>query len=368
MQPNRKPPHLARETEYPDLWVLPSAHGSVVTSIKQSSSVRDVRDAVMTMAFFMRSGDMCARSLLVLTDSKLSANRLEQEFNRLRSVLRSEIGDQLDFLIIKTDSARWHLEHSNKFGEDPLFCAALDELLTEHRVAPTRPSSLPARQIAMSVITEMLMRSGRTESIQRIIQESGVSHPTVKAVEKDLAAKGLLHPSRHAVGMAIRPPSAQQWIALANEHAIQRKATLYCDPTGTSTPNRLASRLARLQEDGILPKTIGISGVIGAATHFANLDITSAPRLDLCSPDSADHIAAHLDAGLVRSDSDSARFLKPVLAIHLTRISNMSGTSNHAPTTAGWLDCLADLLELGFVGESHSMADHMAKQVSENLN
>ena len=367
MQPTSAITQLVLKTGLPGLWMLESADGYVATHITQSNSLRDVRDTMMTMAYFMRSNNSCARGLLALTNSKLSFNRLAQEFNRLRSVLHPDIGHHLNFVIIKPHADRWQFSYLREPDADPLFEQALNHLLCLHNAAPVRPSGLPARQIAMSVITEMLMQSGRTESIQRIVQESGVSHPTVKAVSQDLAAKGLLEPSQPAVGMAIRPPSAQQWITIANEHALSRKTTLYCDPTGASTPKRLANRLAALQESETLPTSIGISGVMGAAHHFAYLDITSAPRLDLCAPESADHIAQQLDAGLVRADSHSARYLKPVLAIHRTRICNLSAPSGVVPLpiVAGWLDCLADILEMGLAREGHEMALYMAKHVSE---
>ena len=140
---------------------------------------------------------------------------------------------------------------------------------------------------------------------------------------------------------------------LAREHARLRAVQWFTDPTGLASPDQLAKRLAHLQESGALPRSIRIGGVLGAAQHFPALDITAAPRLDLSTEKDAAHLAAMIDAGLRPKTRPEQRV---VLAVHTSRQSGP-----HPPERwAGELECLADLIEMGFTREAAEMAEQMA--------
>jgi hypothetical protein len=151
---------------------------------------------------------------------------------------------------------------------------------------------------------------------------------------------------------------------LAREHARQRKVHLFTDPTGQNTPEKMVKRLARLQETDKLPQTVRIGGVIGAAKHFPELDITAAPRLDLCVDRDPSRIASILDAGLLCKAKPDQRI---AMAVHVTSfpLGTSRWESNSQGPWASELECLADLIEMGYTREASEMALHIAATNTE---
>ena len=92
---------------------------------------------------------------------------------------------------------------------------------------------------------------------------------------------------------------------------------------------------------------------MGAAQHFPALDITAAPRLDVSTDADAAQLAAMIDAGLRPKTRPEQRV---VLAVHTSR-----QPGPHPPERwAGELECLADLIEMGYAREAAEMAEQMA--------
>jgi hypothetical protein len=172
---------------------------------------------------------------------------------------------------------------------------------------------------------------------------------------KDMNDKGWLKDSGKR-GVQMRRLSTGEWMDLARDHAKQRKVFLFTDPTGLCLPEQLVKRLLRLQDLEKLGRNVRIGGVIGASSHFPKLDITAAPRLDLSVVSDPTQIAALLDAGLCPKTRPGQRV---ALAIHVTSDLAAMTAISKGPW-AGELECLADLVEMGFTREAVEMAQHIA--------
>ena len=199
----------------------------------------------------------------------------------------------------------------------------------------------------------------RVSAPARFLASDG-DHPVFShfhGVEGEHAQHGWLEDSSER-GVRLRHLTFGEWMDLARDHARLRKAHLFTDATGHASPEQMARRLARLQDASELPRSVRIGGVLGASRHFPELDITAAPRLDLSIDADPAHVAEMIDAGLRPKTRPEQRV---ALAVHATRDPwVIMNDGSHPPERwAGELECLADLVEMGFTREASEMAHHM---------
>jgi hypothetical protein len=352
-------------------WEGPS--GPVLVEVKRTSSVRDLRGALVALAYLVeRDASICA-AVCVVVKSRLSSARLREELDRFRSVLRPEIGARVHLL---ADLGAAGAQGEGRAAVDGLlaalpdaFHAWLEQLLAAERQRGRSPS-LPPRQGVVAALAQLQLRKQPAVTVKRLQELVGASYPTVAAALKDLADKGWLEESPER-GVRLRPLTAREWMDLARDHARLRTLRVFTDPTGLASPEQMLRRLDRLKESGALPAGVRIGGVLGAARHFPDLDITAAPRLDLSTEADAVLLARLIDAGLQPKTRPEQRV---ALAVHASRepwVGAESGLTAGERTDdgpqppermAGELECLADLIEMGFTREAGEMAEHLARR------
>jgi hypothetical protein len=352
-------------------WEGPS--GPILIEVKRTSSVRDLRGALVALAYLVeRDASICA-AVCVVVESRLSDARLSEELGRFRSVLRPEIGARVHLL---ADPGAAGAQGEGRAAVDgsiaelpDAFHAWLEQLLTTERQRGRSPS-LPPRQGVVAALAQLQLRKQPAVTVKRLQELVGASYPTVAAALKDLADKGWLEESPER-GVRLRPLTAREWMDLARDHARLRTLRVFNDPTGLASPEQMLRRLDRLKESGTLPAGVRIGGVLGAARHFPDLDITAAPRLDLSTEADAALLARLIDAGLQPKTRPEQRV---ALAVHASRepwVGAESGRTAGERTDdgpqppermAGELECLADLIEMGFTREAGEMAEHLARR------
>jgi len=334
---------------------------SCFVEIRQTNSIRDVRDAFLGLAHLLQKKAPQSTALCVLVESRLSEERLQDELARFRDVIRPDIGPRIHFLV-RTGNG----EHPNTVSfkgslkDVPgSFYTWLEALMEHERVhgrsAPRR--RLPPRQIVMAALAQLRLRNHPPVTIRHLQEICTVSYPTVAAVLKDLSGKGWLEDSGER-GVRLRPLTTGEWMTLARDHGRLRQTHLYTDATGHSSPERMVKQLARLQAAGKASQKVRIGGVIGASRHFPELDITAAPRLDLSIDTLPAQLAALLDAGLRRKTKPEQQV---ALALHVTNDSGeITGVEGAPPgPQASELECLSDLIEMDYVREATEIAHHM---------
>jgi len=298
----------------------------------------------------------------VLTDTRLSESRLQEELLRFRDVIHPSIAGRVHFLMGrpagKSASSAAKLAFSGSLPQQPAgFDTWLGQLVATERLAGQAPQK-SARQRVIAALAQLRLCNHPPVTIKRLQEICGVSYPTVASVLQELATKGWLQDTGER-GVRLRPLSAGEWMDLARDHSKQRRAAFFTDPTGQASPEQLARRLQRLQGAGKLRQGVRIGGVMGATHHFPALDITAAPRLDLSVDGDPLAVASLLDAGLVPKTQDKQH---AVLAVHVNLDPWGSGerTGPNAGPWAGELECLADLIEAGYEREAAEMAQDLA--------
>lgn len=334
--------------------------GAVLVKFKKTHSMRDVRHALLTLAYLIRREPPSTTAVCVLVGSRLSDNRLREELQQLRQVIHPEIASRVHYLVGKgpsaKDSSRNIVAFSGSLTDAPAdFYPWLESRVAAERVRGHGPQ-LPPRQGVIAALAQLRLRNLAPVTVKHLQEVCDVSYPTAAAVLKELIQKGWLE-DKGERGVRLRPLTVGEWMELARDHARLRKAQLFTDPTGQSTPERMARRLARLQASKKLPRSVRVGGVLGAAGHFPALDITDAPRLDISVDAEPARVAALLDAGLQPKTRPEQRV---ALAVHGTRepLGDEQGPGSE-PRLASELECLADLIEMGYTREASEMARHM---------
>jgi hypothetical protein len=185
--------------------------------------------------------------------------------------------------------------------------------------------------------------------------------PTVIAAFRAMQRDGLVYPLGSGWCLADELP----WDSvrrMVDAHAAERRVIRFRDPTGHArSPMAMAERLWKLQGNGESP-SVDLGGVLGAQLHYPDLDITGAPRLDLCIYDGDTRFVRKIDAGLVET-VDLAD--KAVLVIHITRDPQSGLRQTGGMHPASVVDCLADLLEIGLHAEAQDFWRAMARRRQE---
>lgn len=314
--------------------------GDIAVAVCTSHSVRDLRAQLVALAYQVRALGGSSMGVCIASGTRLTEERMNAEITQFRRLLDGSLATRLHIVRAQAGRITGALDTPGEFQ-----AWALD-LLRGESTSQTR--LMPAQQLVVSALAQMRMANATPSAIKDLQAECQASYPTVAKALKTLAGRGLLEDMQRGQGVRFRPLDASEWMDLATDHARHRQVVLYADPTRLTTPSRLAIHALQLLARNGLPRSTRIGGVVGAAHHFPLLDITAPCRLDITAPADPDYIADTIDAGLVRTQAAKR---DAVVAIHLEPIR----TSQPGPY-AGWLECLADLIELGYIAQAREMA------------
>lgn len=331
-----------------------------LVQIRRTNTVRDVRDALLGLSYLIADDQHDSVGVTVLVGTKLSTKRLHEEMGHFHQVINLNLVQRLHCVLVTPDGAMHKIDNGN--GKWPLpnhFLGWLRETLDDIN-SNIRPAPPSASLSAIATLAQMSIEQNFPATLKSIQEISGVSYPTVVAVVEHLKHKNLIELGNHKRGVRLRSPDSFEWIELAKDYLRQRKVAYYWDPTGMCTPKGLLQVLTTISSSKGIAENVQVGGVIGASWLFPLLDVTAPMRLDLSATESPDALASLLDAGLVRAESVASHYRKPVLAIHHTRPLSLAPT---VPGTslrpAGWLECLADLLEMGYESQANEFANEM---------
>jgi hypothetical protein len=81
-------------------------NGAVLVEFERTHSMRDVRHALLTLAYLLRHEPSSTMAVCMLVDSRLSDSRLRDELQQLRQVIHPEIANRVHYLVDKGHIAR----------------------------------------------------------------------------------------------------------------------------------------------------------------------------------------------------------------------------------------------------------------------
>lgn len=320
----------------------------VLAEIRRTSTARDVREALVALAYAVSISPRPATGLCVIADSRLSGARLRAELDRFRTIVRPDLAARLYLAAAKTGEVMYLDGESPETGQS--FMKALFDAVREGGAAAA--AARVTRQQVKAALVERALCGLPPLTLADLRRQTGASYQTADAALIELQKLGVVTGERDGpiVLHGLRPLALRK---LADEHAGARKSVRFVDPTGNARmPSAMADRLLSLRSKRGASK-VAISGVLGATRYFPDLNITAAPRLDLSVYDGDQRFVAKLDAGLLRTDDQNR---KPALVLHMQRDCRPPEIVENEPELAARLDCLADLEDLDLQAEAEEFA------------
>lgn len=343
--------NLNNGSQYKVDGIWPDPSGDILIEIKRTNNVRDIRSALLELAYSLTDATDSARAICVLTQSRLSPKRLNEELERFRCLVRREVGERIDLTHFE-DIERGQC--SLNIGNTQDFILWLANL-----IASEVTGSRFSRQMVTSAMALLWLRGAGPMTTKSLQEKCGVSYPTVAASISEWLKLDLIEQqSDRRVSLRYLP--VDRWVQTAQKHMEGRKVHRYVDPTGQMrTPDALMSRLFSLQQQGIA-RQVGVGGVLGARRYFPDLDITASPRLDLSVYGGGDlDFVQRLDAALVPAKDSRA---KAHVIVHVTAEPESFLERDSNGSWASEMECSADLIELGLIREVQEMFETLRQQ------
>ena len=309
----------------------PALTGHRIVQVKFGvDALRTVRTNLMQMAYEI-SQNLESHAYLVLADSPITLERLEEEWQRAARVLRKDVLQRLNLCLARDGKI---------FGIPRKLDPAADKMLA---ASITTSKSAPATRVNYSfVILKLLLYRWLTDrapvTADWLARTAGCSYPAVARALRPLQSI-LKRESDRRIALRFFPKwEFAHMLAVAD---AARSTVRFVDRSGlTRSPE---AHLGRLQK--LAPAGFAIGGVPGARHYCPNLDLVGTPRLDIsihCPRGQPDlGFVERLDPALQRADDPR----EPAqLALHVVRHAD----SLFVPREGGlaWADPVECLLDL----------------------
>lgn len=319
------------------------------------TAMRQIREAlVRLMAGLGTTQDQGKRAYLVLIHPEITTASLQKELDHLQAALRPELAERLH--LITADQ-----KGITGFPED-VSESDLAELILRISQATRLQRPLPRpdmRSEALRVIIHQWLLGSKPLTFDGIAKTVGCTYRTVAAVVERL---GPIVERTAEQGIRLRSFPEEAWTRFIAVSRKARATTQYVDRSGQ--PRSAEFLVRRLQ--AVQSNDIAIGGVMGAAHHDPDLDMVSAPRLDLCVHAHGKHfdlkIIDALDPGLERVDHSD---LPPRVVLHfLRRKVSLFERDQAGNLWADPVECLADLYEARLIPQAEQFESFLINRRS----
>ncbi len=308
----------------------------VVVEVKfHTHGFRDLRASLLGLAYWLTSNPG-TRGVLVLVDSHITKEGLEQERRLDDKVLHPEVMNRLTVAVAKD---KQYIGLPPDLGAD--FRAWLDQLiLEESHHGKSRNTYYAIFQI---LLHQWLLNHGPMTS-DWLMKAAGCSYPTVRDALRRLDPYLQRHSDRR---VELRYFPKDEWRRLLAVSDQVRSTVRFVDRSGQLFEQQRSpeSHIRRLEKLNIANLAVG--GIMGVRHYYPNLDLVGTPRLDLslhCPGGNMDlSFIERLDPALKEVEDP----LQPVsVAVHAVR--RQQSFFELVTGTLAWADpveCLLDLHE-----------------------
>ncbi len=333
-----------------------SKHGDVAIKIKQSNQgMQEFHSGITQLALALSQGPNIKKACLVFVSTKISADRVLQDWERICSLFTKKIADRLSLIAFI---------HGKRFVEvqDP-FLNKITEVIeksleNENQSKTQKLMTIPGSrgiEIVKVLLSRWLMQE-TSISIGKLVEIVGCSYPTVREVLNDLDKEGYLIRKGRSVELSRFP--TQSWKAI--QHA-NRQTMTFADDSGTrSDPIKLLNRLTRIQTIGV-----AIGGVVAARHWDHHFDLNGIPRLDIMvhAPDGYVDLSflRSLDPALHETTHDKQSASVVIHPIH--RASTLFTKWPGELEVTDPVETTLDLLDMGLTQQAHDLLHRLRNEV-----
>jgi hypothetical protein len=319
---------------------LKGAEGDILLEIKRTSAAVELRGVLLSLAYLLDAEPPSTFAVCMLKETRLTIERVKEEISRFRANVHPDLAGRVYLVLLKDGEVQ---------GELPPMGATLLPMIIESalREAASPPTRVTQQVVKTAALQRWLSSRGRL-GVADMQRATGASMPTVIAAFRAMQQEGLVYAQGSGYSLVDELP----WDSvrrMVEAHASERRVIRFMDPSGHARdPLSMAERLRKMQSRGA-SLDVDLGGVIGAQQYYADLNITAAPRLDLCVYDGDASFVGRIDAGLLETTNLTD---KAVLVLHMTRDTRRGPRHPGELRTASEIDCLADLLEIGLQAEA----------------
>lgn len=350
-------------------------HRTVIELKQSSPGVRGLRTGLLQLARFLDEHPSVERGCLLLNRSRLSRERLQEEWCATKGVLKKSVSRRLGIIAFE-ENFQWI---DPKDGELQSIAAKFEPHLTSSSadtrwhsegtvIRPTRPQrkyALPRRpgqkfyEIAKVLISRWLQKMGPI-AIGELARQVGCSYPTVSAaLKRSSLRRAASHLSNRSVELRAFPH--ETWSELVALSSTMRPTFRFQDRSGDKRSPQ--SLLKRLERNTVSHLAVG--GVIAARHWHPGIDLHGIPRLDLlyhsCDKRLDLTFVEKLDPALELVDDG----LSADLVVHVIQRSmplfvkpNPNGVSLADP-----VETALDLCELSLIPQADRLLTHLRPEV-----
>ena len=276
-----------------------SRDGRTAVGIQRTSyGSRGVYAAVMQLALFLERTPGVHRACLVLNHTRMSLDRLKEEWKAVQQVLKVPIARRLGIVVVEKGQIWIDPDESYVQSIAQFFSNTSSSADQGHDEVVRKYAGQKSYEVAKVLLDRWLQRQGPI-AIGRLAEVVGCSFPTArKSLDKPSLRNALRFTSNRSVELTRFPHNL--WSELLTFSNATHSSFRFRDRSGSkASPLDLLNRLKRLN-----PPQIALGGVVSARHWHPDFDLNGTPRLDL---------AFHAPDGIV--DLRFVRRLDPALAI-----------------------------------------------------
>ncbi len=354
--------HLVAESRGPDCgYDLATADGRHVLELKLSlQSVRDLSAALIRLASLLGRDVHPTRATLVACLPKMTVQRVREEWERARGLLRPEIATRLGLVALAADGDACIPGDAELRRLAALARTALREQASPTTVERAAGPWSPRQFEVWMVLLEAWLRGERPLAIKDVLRRSGTSTATVKATFDRLSSRGELERTSGRRASFARFPrrSLGEILSLADglRHTVR-----FVDASGRPPDPR--GLLRRLEAKA--PPRVGLGGVEAARRYTPEFDLEGLPRVDL-SVHGQEPLAwlGAVEPALRRAREDEP---SPVLVVHRVLRAEpgfevAAGPSSGPLPIAGRAEALLDLYELRLTAQADDFVHALRRE------
>jgi hypothetical protein len=296
-------------------------------------ALRTIRTSLMQVAYPVGENP-ATHGYIVLVDSPITMDRLNDEWERAATVLRQDVLNRLTICLHSKGRIKGIPRDPDNETQRTLSKVVEEE---RGRMNTTRTDY---SFVVQKLLLHHWLTSGQPVTSEWLARTAGCSYP---AVARALGSLGSLLERRSDRRVVLRWFPKEDFARLLAVADRARSTTRFADHSGQ--PRTPESHLRRLET--MNPPGLAIGGVLGAKHYYPNLDLVGTPRLDLSlhSPGKRMNLdfLENLDPALRRVEDP----LAPAnVVVHAVRQAD----AQFAPREGGlaWadpLECLFDLHE-----------------------
>lgn len=276
-------------------------------------AVRDLRAALMELAGWLADHPE-QRGLLLLLNSRLSAQRLEEEISNAGKVIQPSLHSRLRVLELRErHSLRAPLEEAGLSKEE----AAGVEKALQQGLVTTKPATRSPRPAAQDLVFEHLVNTyllgTGPMTTKSIGAATGLTYPTVADALDKLGPSIRRHSDRRAELKLFPRQEWSRFVSAYERGQFCRKFTVATELA--RTPESLLKRFHKLA----LPAA-AIGGVHAAHHYDPEFDLVGYSRLDICVSgkllDRAKELARQIDPALEPAPFSTANPALVIWPVH----------------------------------------------------